>query len=146
MTRKYSVVLALSCSAVALLAQPPDTPPAGGAPARGGRRGGFTQFPRPIASQDVLARGKALYETNCASCHAADLRGAANGTSLLRSQAALADKHGELVGAEVAKHNPKINLMENDTVAVAEYLHSILATTGGQGSPPGRNPTNVELN
>src|SRR5215472_12096754 len=44
---------------------------AGGAGGRaGGRRGGFTQFTRPLASQDVLARGKGLYETNCASCHA----------------------------------------------------------------------------
>ncbi|MEO8078314.1 MAG: cytochrome C, partial [Acidobacteriota bacterium] len=27
-----------------------------------------------------------------------------------------------------------------------EYIHSILATTGGQGSPPGRNPEGLELN
>ena len=43
----------------------------------GGRRGGFTQFTRQLAPQDVLVRGKALYEANCASCHAADLRGGA---------------------------------------------------------------------
>ena len=44
------------------------------------------------------------------------------------------------------KHNPKITLPQADTVAIAEYIHSILATSGGQGSPPGRNPTNVNLN
>ena len=112
----------------------------------GGRRGGFTQFTRPLASQDVLARGKALYETNCASCHAADLRGAPTGTNLLRSGTALSDQHGELIGKAVADHNPKINLVEPDAVAVAEYIHSVLATTGGQGSPPGRNPVGVQLN
>jgi len=109
------------------------------------RRGGFTQFTRPLASPDVLARGKALYETNCASCHAADLRGG-TGPNLLRSGTALNDQHGELVGKAVAGHNPKINFMEIDTVAVAEYIHSILATTGGQGSPPGRNPVGLQLN
>jgi cytochrome c oxidase cbb3-type subunit III len=112
----------------------------------GGRRGGFTQFTRPLASQDVLARGKALYETNCSSCHAADLRGSATGVSLLRSLPSLSDQHGELIGAEVAKHNPRITLVQTDTAAVAEYIHSILATTGGQGSPPGRNPVGLTLN
>jgi cytochrome c oxidase cbb3-type subunit 3 len=139
---------------------PPQTPPPGtadpgqrgagtgrgGAP--GGRRGGFTQFTRPLAPPDVLVRGKSLYETNCASCHAADLRGTVDGKNpnLLRSGTALNDKQGELVGAAIAKHTPPIVLVEADSVAVAEYIHSIHATMGGQGSPPGRNPTNVVLN
>jgi cytochrome c oxidase cbb3-type subunit 3 len=94
----------------------------------------------------VLARGKALYETNCASCHASDLRGKDNVPRLLRSGVALSDQHGELIGGEVAKHDPKINLVEADNAAIAEYIHSVLATAGGQGSPPGRNPTGIQLN
>jgi cytochrome c oxidase cbb3-type subunit III len=112
----------------------------------GGRRGGFTQFTRELAPQDVIVRGKGLYEANCASCHAADLRGGPNGANLLRSGIALSDQHGELVAASVAKHSPAITLVNADTVAIAEYLHSIHATMGGQGSPPGRNPTGIELN
>jgi cytochrome c oxidase cbb3-type subunit III len=112
----------------------------------GGRRGGFTQFTRELAPQDVLVRGKGLYEANCASCHATDLRGGPNGANLLRSGIALSDQHGELVGATVAKHSPAITLIAADTVAIAEYLHSVHATMGGQGSPPGRNPTGIELN
>jgi cytochrome c oxidase cbb3-type subunit 3 len=140
-----------------LLAQQPAQPPAGqpaagrggqgaGRGAAGGRRGGFTQFTRPLASQDVIARGKGLYDTNCASCHAPDMRGNDKGVPrLLRSLPALNDKHGELVAKAIAEHNPKINFVEADSVAVAEYIHSVLATTGGQGSPPGRNPQNVKL-
>jgi cytochrome c oxidase cbb3-type subunit III len=158
--RRYrlAMVLAPSLLATALLAQPPAgeqaAPPAagrggragqGGGRAGGARRGGFTQFTRPLAPQDVLARGQGLYETNCASCHAADMRGTEKGTRLLRSQISLNDQHGELVGKAVADHNPKINLIEADTVAIAEYIHSVLATTGGQGSPPGRNPAGVKL-
>src|SRR4030095_16487581 len=30
--------------------------------------------------------------------------------------------------------------------ATAEYIHSVQATMGGQGSPPGRYPTNLNLN
>ena len=72
------------------------------------RRGGFTQFTRPLAPHDVIARGKALYETNCASCHAVDLRGTVDGKNpnLLRSGIALSDQKGELVTAAVAKHTP----------------------------------------
>jgi cytochrome c oxidase cbb3-type subunit 3 len=135
----------------------PGSAPAGGQQAGGrrggggagnraaGRRGGFTQFTRPLASQDVLARGMGLYETNCASCHAPDMRGSEKGTRLLRSLTSLNDQHGELIGKVVAEHNPKIVLNQGDTVAVAEYIHSILATTGGQGSPPGRNPVGLKL-
>src|SRR5262245_61545156 len=63
--------------------QPPPPGQRGGGPPGGqgaggqggGRRGGFTQYTRPLPSQDVIVRGKGLYETNCASCHATDLRG-----------------------------------------------------------------------
>ncbi len=111
------------------------------------RTTGFPQFTRPLASQDVLLRGKALYETTCALCHANDIRGVlGKGNSLLRSQIALSDKNGELIATEVAKHNPKINLVEADNSAISEYIHSILATAGPQGSPPGRNPVGIELN
>jgi mono/diheme cytochrome c family protein len=140
-------------------AQAPTPPPEGrgaapgqrgaGQPGRqvgGGRRGGFTQFTRELAPQDVLVRGKSLYDANCASCHAVDLRGGPKGTNLLRSGIALRDQHGELVGEAVVKHDPALSLVAADTVAVAEYLHSIHATMSGQGSPPGRNPTDIELN
>lgn len=149
--------LALCICGSVLLAQPPagqQAPPeAAGRGGRGGRNGGgggrraggFTQFTRPLASPDVLARGKGLYDTNCASCHAPDMRGTDHGTRLLRSLTALNDKHGELVGKAIADHNPKINFNEADSVAVAEYIHSVLATTGGQGSPPGRNAAGVKL-
>jgi cytochrome c oxidase cbb3-type subunit 3 len=127
------------------------TPPQGrgeGGRQGGGRAGGFTQYTRPPASPDLIVRGKALYETNCASCHAADLRGTADGKypNLLRSGVALRDQKGELIGARVAKHASPITLIETDTAAIAEYIHSVHATMGGQGSPPGRNPTNVTLN
>jgi cytochrome c oxidase cbb3-type subunit 3 len=59
---------------------------------------------------------------------------------------AVRDQKGELVADAVAKHTPRINLVQDDSVAVAEYIHSVHATMGGQGSPPGRNPTGVVLN
>ena len=101
---------------------------------------------RPLASQEVLIRGQALYEANCASCHAPDLRGNPTGPSLLRSGVALRDQQGELIAASVARHTPALTLVQADVLAVAEYIHSIHATMGGQGSPPGRNPATVVLN
>jgi cytochrome c553 len=64
----------------------------------------------------------------------------------MRSATALKDEHGELVGAAVAKHNPALTLVEADIAAITEYIHSIQATAGNQGSPPGRYPQGLELN
>ena len=94
----------------------------------------------------MLVRGKSLYEAQCAGCHMADLRGSTTGPNLLRSGVALADQHGELVGAAVAKHTPALTPVQADVVAMAEYIHSIHATMGGQGGPPGRGAANIELN
>jgi cytochrome c oxidase cbb3-type subunit III len=140
-----------------VIAQEPPVPAAGGG--RGAGRGGgpgraagrspdkFSQFIRPLASQDVLLRGKTLYDANCAGCHAGDMRGVAGkGNNLLRSAVAMNDQHGELIVANLAKHNPSINLVEADGGATSEYIHSVLATMGAQGSPPGRNPVGLELN
>ena len=110
----------------------------------GGRRGGFTQFTRELAPQDVLVRGKSLYEANCASCHAADLRGGPQGTNLLRSGIALTDQHGENVlpvirdGRQGAVGTmPAFRLAEADILAIAEYIHSVMGQAGRQGRPPG---------
>jgi mono/diheme cytochrome c family protein len=120
--------------------------PGGGRQGRGGRAGGFTQFTRELAPQDVIVRGKSLYEANCASCHASDLRGSQTGANLLRSGIALGDQHGDKIGASLKTHSPAITLADTDSVAIAEYIHSVHATMSGQGSPPGRNPTGIELN
>src|SRR5262249_33069794 len=113
---------------------------------RGGRGGGFPQFTREPAPPDTVFRGKALYEENCSSCHAADLRGGPNGTNLLRSGVALNDRKGELIGAAVGRHTPALKLVTEDTGAITEYIHSIHSTMDRQGSPPGRNPVGLQLN
>jgi len=154
-TTPIAAALAVVFIPGSLLAQPPSAPPpaqaaggrAGGRAGRGGGGGrGFPQQSRPLASMEVLARGKAVFETNCARCHGADLRGnPPDGHSLLHSIVALDDKHGELIADALAKHEAPITLSGGDPVAVGEYIHSILATVGGQGSPPGR-PDGSDLN
>ncbi len=124
---------------------------AGGRAGRGGgggaRAGGFPQYTRQLAPQDVIYRGKTMYDGNCASCHAADLRGVlGKGANVLRSQVVYQDQSGNLLGPEIAKHTPALTLVDSDVVAISEYLHSIQATMANQGSPPGRNPVGITLN
>jgi len=142
--------MACALFAPALAAQDPQGVPL--PQGRGGRGGaGFPQQTRKLAAPDVIARGKAVYGVNCTACHGADLRGGdQGGPSLLRSLAALSDQHGELIapivhGSRQDKGMPAFNLNDADSVAVAEYIHSVLAQVGRQARPPG-SPDAESLN
>jgi mono/diheme cytochrome c family protein len=81
---------------LAVSAQQNDAP---AAPPPAFNRGPVAAFPtRPKAAAEVLARGKAAYETNCAACHGADARGGERGgTNLLRSDITMKDADGSLL-------------------------------------------------
>ena len=121
----------------------------GGTQGRGGGQRGanFPQQQRRLAEPAVLAKGKGLYESNCAACHGIDLRGGQQGgPNLLRSQTLLSDKSGELIAPIVtggrpnpaagAPPMPAFQFLPDDLKAIAEYLHSVLAQAGAQGRPP----------
>ena len=130
-----------------------------GAGARGGRGAppppsNFPAQQRPPGDPAVIARGNTLYGINCRSCHGADLRGGDNGgTNLLRAEAVLKDKSGERILPIVQQGlrnpgmppMPAIPLSDDDVKAIAEYLHSVLATARGQGSPPAGPPLNLNI-
>src|ERR1700751_3170078 len=155
MTSSNRLIVSLLAGLLAVTmmhAQDQQTPPPGGGRGRagrggadgGGRRGpNFPQQTRPLASPEVIARGKAVYSVNCTACHGADLRGGdQGGPSLLRSLPALSDQHGETIGpimrgARQDKGMPGFNLNDADVTAVAEYIHSVLAKVGNQARPPG---------
>lgn len=98
----------------------------------------------------TVERGKTLFVTSCQACHGTDLRGGdMGGPNLLRSQAALSDRDGEMIipiiqGARQAQGMPNIGLNNQDAGAVAAYVRSVIGTIGGQGMPPGaEKPLNI---
>ena len=121
-------------------------PPTAGRGGRGGGRGqGPGTFPaqqRVLAEAAVIERGRSIYSVTCSSCHGADLRGGQlGGPNLLRSQVMLNDQHGELLlpivrGSRADKGMPPLPIPDDDVVAIAEYIHSVHASAGRQGSPP----------
>jgi cytochrome c oxidase cbb3-type subunit 3 len=131
---------------------PPQTPPAQTPPAppAGGRQGGRGQQPGTFPAQQraagdpaLIERGRSVYSASCTACHGADLRGGQlGGPNLLRSLVVLNDKEGELIspiikGSRAERGMPPLPLPDDDIRAVAEYVHSVLATSGRQGGPPG---------
>ena len=158
-----AVCLALVCFSVTAGSQAP--PGAGqgraGGPGPGGagRQGGgnpqatFPAQQRALADPALIQRGNGLYGVHCRLCHGPDLRGGEmGGSNLLRSQLALNDQDGELIGPVITQGRqnpgqpsmPAIPLPPDDQRAVAAYIHSVHATMRGQGSPPAGPP--VELN
>jgi len=131
---------------------PPQTPPPNapqtpdpegrGGRGRGGQMATFPAQQRPPGDPAVIAKGKQLFTTNCVSCHGADLRGGVTGgPNLLRSATVLMDQKGELIrpivhGARAERGMPPLPLPDDDIDAIAEYIHSVVATSRGQGAPP----------
>ena len=122
-------------------AQPPQQPPTGRG--RGTQPGTFPAQQRAPGDPTLIERGRGVYSATCTACHGADLRGGQlGGPNLLRSLVVLNDKEGELItpiikGSRAERGMPPLPLPDDDIRAVAEYIHSVLATSGRQGGPPG---------
>lgn len=123
------------------------------APPQGRRGPNFPQQQRPPGDPAVIARGRGLYRVHCTACHGGDLRGGdQGGPNLLRSEVILTDQKGENILPVVRDGRrgavgtmPPVALPDNDILAVAEYLHSVMAQAGRQGRPP-ESDKPVELN
>ena len=136
-------------------------PPAPAAQGRGGRGGGqgaptqgFPAQQRAPGDAALIARGNNLYGIHCRLCHGADLRGGEQGgPNLLRSEITMNDQSGELIQSVIREGRrnpgmpsmPAIDLSADDIRAIAEYIHSILATARGQGSPPPGPPVTLNV-
>lgn len=139
----------------------PRTPEAAqgrGGRGRGGGQGaptsGFPQALRPAGDPSLISRGAMLYEINCSACHGVDLRGGElGGSNLLRSGVMLNDQAGELLEPVVREglaepgmpEMAPVDLSGDDIEAVAEYIHSVLATARGQGGPPPGPPVTFNV-
>src|SRR3954470_23102755 len=132
----------------------PATPAPQGGRGAGGRRGGFVPGQqRPPGDPEQIARGKTVYGISCTGCHGADLRGGdLGGPNLLRSQVALSDQDGELIvpiiqGSRQNTGMPPIQMSQEDAMATAAYVRSVMETIGRQGMPPavGLAPTTVVI-
>ena len=136
--RKLLVVVAVSLWSIAAFGQ---------------GRGGVASFPaqqRDPADPAVVARGRAIYDTECRSCHGADLRGGEQGgPNLLRVTVVLNDREGELIQTVLqGSHQGRISpagLSGDDVKALAAYIHSILALAPGQGAPPPGPPVELKV-
>ena len=153
MTIKSVLIAAAAAWTVAIVgaqqapAPPAPQPPAPQAPQpqppRGGRPATFPAQQRPPGDPALVERGKTLYSVTCSACHGVDLRGGQlGGPNLLRSQLVLNDQQGELIlpvvkGSRAEKGMPPIPISEEDVKAVAEFIHSVAASSRGQGAPPG---------
>ena len=145
-----TAVIAASHASQLVAQQPPAPPVPSPPPAPTGQgRGNIQTFPaqqRPPGDPALIARGNTVYGIECRSCHGGDLRGGdLGGPNLLRSQIVLNDQDGELMhpiiaGSRQAQGMPAIKMSDEDVKAVSAFIHSIVATSRGQGSPPAGPP------
>ena len=149
-----AALLAVAALAVRTAAQGQQAPappagPRGTGTAQQGRAGParFPEQQRPLADPAVIAKGKSLYDVNCARCHGADLRGGdLGGPNLLRSQIVMNDQAGEHIQPVVQTGRPNTSmpnmppmpampLAQEDVAAIAAYVHSVTKTLSPTGCP-----------
>lgn len=94
-------------------------------------------FPvRPPAPPALIARGKAIFESNCSFCHGSDARGGETGPNLVIAKPVLEDRHGEILTPIVHSGFPPrmpsfSSLSDADITAIAAFLHSLPLGNGG---------------
>jgi cytochrome c oxidase cbb3-type subunit 3 len=96
---------------------------------RGGGGGGGAYPQRPPGDPAMVARGKALYDVNCAQCHGSDARGEDSGPNLIRSTLLLNDKNGELIApvlqdGRLPEGMPKFDFSAAQIADIAAYIHT----------------------
>ena len=157
--RRNPAAFVATCLAIGSITLAAQRPVGRGAGDGAGRQGGnptatFPAQQRPPADPALVTRGEGLYGVHCRACHGADLRGGdIGGPNLLRSQLALNDQAGELIGPVITEGRqtpgmpgmPPIALPPDDVEAVAAYIHSVHATMRGQGSPPAGPPVALNI-
>ena len=99
------------------------------APAGGGGGGFANAYPQRTPDPAAAARGKAIYNVNCALCHGEDARGGDQGPNLIRGDVVLNDKGGESIGQVLATGRPaqgmpKFEFTAAQTSDIAAFLHS----------------------
>ena len=97
---------------------------------------GTNAFPsRPPADPGLIAKGQAIYDTNCSFCHGEDARGGGEGgPNLLRSDILARDQNGELLVTVVQNGRPnrgmpKFTLSNDDVSNIAAFLHSFVVSS-----------------
>lgn len=125
------------------------------APARGGGNkqpvpaggGGFAAaYPQRTPDPAAVARGKKIYDVNCALCHGDDARGGDMGPNLIRGDVVLNDKDGNLIGqvlqaGRLPEGMPKFDFTSAQTSDIAAFLHSF--RVGGYDVSRNRPPSVV---
>jgi mono/diheme cytochrome c family protein len=115
------------------------------APARGGG-GGAGAYPQRTPDAAAVARGKAIFDINCALCHGEDARGGDNGPNLIRGEVVMNDRNAELIGpvlqtGRAAEGMPKFDFTPAQTSDIAAFLHSF--RVGGYDVSRNRPPSIV---
>jgi cytochrome c oxidase cbb3-type subunit 3 len=90
---------------------------------------GAAAYPqRPPGDPGAVARGKALYNVNCAFCHGDDARGGDGGPNLIRGSVLLNDRNGELLTpvlqtGRLPEGMPKFDFTREQISDIAAFLH-----------------------
>jgi cytochrome c oxidase cbb3-type subunit III len=98
--------------------------------------GAFPSWPK--SDPEVIARGKQIYNANCAYCHGEDARGGENGgTNIIRSDVFMKDRQGEVVQEFLSTANSnehRFRFTGNEAAEIAAFVHSF----GINSRDPGR--------
>lgn len=90
---------------------------------------------RQIVDSKAAERGKAIYLSDCGSCHGPLARGGANGPDLVRSIVVLHDRYGDRIGPYLSHTHPASSgapfalLTEDQIRDISHFLHQQVEDT-----------------